>query len=96
LPVLRLLGTVAAVTSDDLTTEQAKQMGVVVGRHLNYLGRLQKRMQRVGFPHDDQLVVAVNKAFDATHALNVRLHYLGVASGVGSPPRGDRRDTPVQ
>ena len=53
-------------------------------------------MQRVGFPHDDELVVAVSKAFDATHALNVRLHYLGVASGVGSPPRGDRRGTPVK
>ena len=75
------------MTSDDLTKEQARCMGAVVGRHLNYLGRLRDRMQRVGFPHDDELVVAVTRAWEATHTLSVRLHYASCDHGVGKPPR---------
>lgn len=63
------------------------QLGVVVGRHLRYLGRLRARMQRRGFPHHDPLVRLVTEAWEATHTLSVRLHYLGVASGVGKLPR---------
>src|SRR5688572_25585945 len=87
----RLVGTVAAVTSNDLTTEQATQMGAIVDRHLNYLGRLRKRMQRVGFPHDDKLVIAVSAAWDATHALSVKLHYAS-CDFVGEPVRTRPKD----
>ena len=75
------------MTSDDLTTEQARRVGVVVGRQLNYLGRLRDRMQRRGFPPNDELVVAVTKAYNAIHGLNVRLHYLCCSSGVGRPEK---------
>jgi hypothetical protein len=77
------------VTSDDLTTEQARQIGAVVGRYLNYLGRLRDRMQRRGFRHDDPIVVSVTKAWNETHELSVRLHYLSCSSGVGRPARQD-------
>ena len=73
------------MTSDDLTTEQARRVGVVVGRYLNYLGRLRERMQRRGFSPQDPLVVSVTKAWNETHELRVRLHYLSCSSGVGRP-----------
>lgn len=75
------------MTSDDLTTEQASRIRAVVGRHLNYLGRLRDRMQRRGFPPDDPLVRDVTAAWNATHSLNVRLHYLSCSSGVGRPAK---------
>ena len=70
------------MNSDDLTPEQAKRVGEVVGRYLNYLGRLCDRMQRRGFPPDDPLVREVTEAWNATHALRVRLHYCSCTSGV--------------
>jgi hypothetical protein len=73
------------VTSDDLTTEQARRVGAVVGRELRYLGRLRDRMQRRGFPPDDPLVRDVTAAYNAIHGLRVRLHYLSCSSGVGKP-----------
>ena len=78
------------MTSDDLTTEQARRIGAVVGRQLRYLGRLRERMNVMGFPPTDPLFVSVTEAYHAVHGLNVRLHYLGCASGVGRPakPRG--------
>ena len=68
-------------------------MGVVVGRHLNYLGRLRERMQRRGFPHDDPLVGLVTASWEATHSLSVRLHYLSVASVL---PIAHHETPPVQ
>jgi hypothetical protein len=38
------------VSPHDLTTEQAKRIGAVVGRYLHYLGRLRERMQRRDSP----------------------------------------------
>jgi hypothetical protein len=75
------------VDSEDLTSEQARRVGAVVGRYLNYLGRLRERMQRRGFPPTDPLVLSVTKAWNEAHELSVRLHYLSCSSGVGRPGR---------
>jgi hypothetical protein len=42
------------------------------------------------FPPNDPLVVSVTAAYNATHELNVRLHYLGCSSGVGVPEKPRR------
>lgn len=82
------------MTSEDLTPDQAKAVGIVVGRHLRYLGRLRDRMQRRGFPPNDPLVLSLTEAYNAIHGLNVRLHYLGCRHGVGRPakPQPDTDD----
>jgi hypothetical protein len=62
------------MTSDDLTIEQAERMKAVVGRHLNYLGQLTRRMDHREFDPNDALYVSARKAYNAIHEFNVRLH----------------------
>jgi hypothetical protein len=38
------------MTSRDLTREQLEALGAVIGRQLNYLGRLQRRMEQLPIP----------------------------------------------
>jgi len=56
---------------------------------LGYLCRLNKRMEKRNFPHDDTLLRTVVKAYGAIHALNVEVHYLSCKSGVGREQRWD-------
>ena len=53
-------------------------------RQLSYLGALRRRMELRGFPPDDALYADAADAFNALHALCVRLHYLSCTSGVGT------------
>ena len=75
--------------SDDLTCEQARKLKEQLWPMLNYLGRLQKRIDKRQFPRDDKLAELVRDAYKAMHALNVEVHYLS-CNGVG------RRDRPGQ
>jgi hypothetical protein len=50
----------------------------------NYLVRLRERMEKVGFPHDDDLYKHVCAAYEAAHRLRMKAHYLS-CSGVDAP-----------
>jgi len=72
--------------SSNLTRSQAKKVNAAIFPKLNYLDRLRKRMQKVGFPHDDPLWVLVEKAYYAMQRLYMETHYLS-CNGVGRLPR---------
>jgi hypothetical protein len=71
------------VTSDDLTRELAERLGKIVGRDLRFLGKLLTRLQALGFPPSDPMVLAATRAHSGMHALNVHVHYASCNSGVG-------------
>lgn len=73
---------------DSVKKSQATTINKALFPKLNYLYRLRKRMEEVGFPHDDKLYLLVCKAYDAMYALNVETHYLS-CDGVGRPKRDD-------
>lgn len=75
----------AIVTSKDLKSDQAEKLMAVVGRQLDFLSRLQKRMQTCRFPHNDPLVIAAFKAHDGVQHLYMAAHYASCKSGVGQP-----------
>ena len=64
------------MTSDDLTAEQAKVIGTALFPGHNYIARHIKRMEKVGFPHDDPLYLKVAKVRDAMRELTVAVHYM--------------------
>lgn len=87
--------------STDLTHQQAERMHRSIWPLQNYLARLTKRMEGTGFPPNDPLYAKAKKAYDATCALMVELHYLSCKSGVGNSPneRGEvkrRHGRPIQ
>ena len=51
---------------------------------LNYLLRLRTRMEKVGFPHYDDLYLHVCAAYEAANRLSNKAHYLS-CGGVGAP-----------
>lgn len=53
---------------------------------INYLARLRRRMEEVGFVAEDPLFRLVNKVYEALHELYNELHYRSCASGVGREP----------
>jgi hypothetical protein len=61
--------------SSRLTVEQLRELDRVIGRQLGYLHRLRSRMERTGFPRDDELRQLVTDAEDRMHRLSVALHY---------------------
>jgi hypothetical protein len=67
--------------SRSLTCAQAEKIGKTIGRQLNYLRRLIKRMEHQRFPPKDSLYLEATAAFNAIHKLNVSLHYLSCAPG---------------
>jgi hypothetical protein len=77
----------SGMNTDDLTTDQAKQLQARIGPMLGYLYRLRSRMDKRGFPRDDELRQLVERAYESVHRLSVELHYLSCKSGVGRPPR---------
>jgi hypothetical protein len=46
-----------------------------IRRQLHYFGRLRTRLEKRGFTPADLLIIRVNAAFDAAHALRVHVHY---------------------
>jgi hypothetical protein len=61
------------MNSGDLAREQVEKLQAPIGRTLRYLGKLQKRMDAVGWSVRDPLHRAVLEAFNAVHSLNVEL-----------------------
>jgi len=55
---------------------------------VDYLSRLQKRMDKRGFPDDDCLLLLVCDAQKALQSLCMEIHYLS-CDGVGRPRKGD-------
>jgi hypothetical protein len=76
-PLIPARDAVERMTGDDLTPEQLTWFKAIVGRHVRFYGRVRTRMERRPFRGDDPPYLAVCGAFDAVHALNVNLHYLG-------------------
>ena len=77
--------------STKITTAQAE----VLKRHtrpmLRYLGAMLKRMHKRRFPPQDELLRSTQKAYNAVHELNVRIHYLSCSGGVGTPGKQPRK-----
>jgi hypothetical protein len=69
--------------SVDLTPAEAARLTEKNRPMLGYMSRLEARMVNRRFHHDDPLLRAVVKVYDAMHALNVEVHYLSCESGVG-------------
>lgn len=74
------------MTSADLTPEQAKRIGDVVGRQLRYLRKLRERMTVMGFPSTDPLYAEVDAAYKAVQVLSARLRRLASPTRPGPPP----------
>ena len=75
----------------DVKKSQAKTISTALFPHMNYLFRLRKRMEEVGFPHNDKLYLLVCNAYDAMHSLSDEIHYLS-CDGVGSPPKKENSE----
>lgn len=71
------------MTRNDLKPEQARRLRLTVARDLRYLSRLCQRMTRLGFPPDDRLYVAADRARAFMQDLHVAAHYAGCKHGVG-------------
>lgn len=63
----------------------AERLRGQIARHLRYLNRLCERMNRLGFPPDDPLYVAAERARTAIQGLHVAAHYASCEHGVGEP-----------
>jgi hypothetical protein len=70
--------------SSSLEKWQAASIRDAVYPATNYLVRLQRRMQEIGFPHDDKLYRQVCAAHEAVNRLRMCAHYLS-CSGTGPP-----------
>ncbi len=64
------------MSSDDITREQGKQLAEAIGKSLNYLTRLRRRMEKLGFLPGDDYFKAVDKAQDAMQTLYLKTHFL--------------------
>jgi hypothetical protein len=82
----------AAMDSGDLTPQQAAKMRDALTPCVRWLHKLQRRMELRGFPLTDELFQAAAQAYDAAHALTMKLHYLSCKSGVGRS--ADRMEQP--
>jgi hypothetical protein len=74
------------MNSNDITKGQAKVIAAALYPGFNYVARLNRRMEAMGFPPDDKLFQLVGKAYDAMRHLYGEVHYLG-CNGVGRPDR---------
>ena len=77
--------------STSLTEQQAELLRNRIGTMLGYVGRLQRRMQLLGWPSSDPLYQNVRAAEDALHDLHVRLIYLAAPPGTAGQPTPPRR-----
>jgi hypothetical protein len=69
----------------DLTREQLQAVHTIAGRWLKFLGKMLRRMEKLGFSPTDELYRETTTAYDAIHRFRVTLHYLSCESGVGRP-----------
>jgi hypothetical protein len=69
--------------SSQLTIEQAGKLHEALFSHVNYLLRLQQRLETRGFPADDPLMVAAKKAYQAVWELRQQAHSLSCRMGGG-------------
>jgi hypothetical protein len=74
------------MSSHDITKDQAKVIHDSLYSGLNYLARLNARMQELGWTPDDKLFQLAGKAYNAMRHLYNEVHYLG-CNGVGRPDR---------
>ena len=63
---------------------QAAKIHAALFPGVNYLLRLRERMEKVGFPHDDDFYQHVCAAYEAANRLRNKVHYLS-CDGVGPP-----------
>jgi hypothetical protein len=75
------------VDSSDITAEQAAVLRERFGEMLNYAGRVRRRMERPGFPHNDRLYRETCRAADALQGLFMAAHYASCKTGVARPPK---------
>jgi hypothetical protein len=67
----------------DLTSAQLAAVAEVVGRYVRFLNRMLRRMEKRGFPGNDELYRETSRAYDGLRSLLTTLHYLNCRSGVG-------------
>ena len=79
---IRRVRSLGRMDSSKLSKTQARQLREALYPHCNYLFRLRRRMEQIGFTHSDPLYGAVCKAYNAMHELN-EIHYLRCNGGVG-------------
>jgi hypothetical protein len=72
---------------DRLERRHAEIINNVLRPCTGYLYRLRERMLKVGFTIDQPLYQLVSDAYDAMHALCVRLHYISCGSETAQNPR---------
>jgi hypothetical protein len=75
-----------AMNRGDATNDQAKRLSRGLYPVQNYLYRLRRRMDQVGFPLTDPMFALVDAAYDAVHRLRIYVHYM-TCDGVGEHPR---------
>jgi hypothetical protein len=75
----------SGMNRDSMQPWQAEVIFKSLYPSLNYLSRLRRQMEQVGFP----LYQSVSKAYDAMLQLRVEVHYLSCRSGVGRPNAGN-------
>lgn len=73
--------------SDDLTKEQLEKLYNAFWPHLNFVVRLDKRLDELGFKEHEPMRKEVIAARNAMQALGVHLHYARCEGNVGYPPR---------
>jgi hypothetical protein len=73
--------------SSQITTEQAAKIKDAIGPAFGYLSLLVRRMERRGFPPDDQLFKIATAAQDRMQHLWITLHYMSIKEGVGRQPK---------
>ena len=78
---------------NDLTREQIEKFQASVPPTSQYLRRVLERMADTGFPLDDTIRQATDRAQDALHGLWIHLHYLKCKDQTGSPFQKRRRKT---
>jgi len=61
--------------SSQLTAEQLEALNKRIAGMVAYLHALQERMERRGFPPNDELYRLTREAHDRVHHLRVTLHY---------------------
>ena len=73
--------------SSQITTDQAAKIKDAIGPAFGYLSRLVQRMERRGFPPDDQLFKLATAAHDRMQHLWITLHYMSIKEGVWRPAK---------
>lgn len=63
------------MNSRDIQPNQAEQIRRTLQPKIAYILKLKNRMENVGFPPNDPLLVRVRAAYDAMHTLYIDLHY---------------------